>query len=101
MAKMTTLTQFVEEQLTRFEIPETEKNISKFRIKFTRALKEMGLWDNAETKLIGRKHTKVFSDEVLQHLYKKVEPYLLKQSPINIEAATATDQYLCEPGLQP
>lgn len=85
MPKLTTLTEFVEEQLTRFDIPNTEKNHNKLRIKFTRTLKELGIWDTAETKLIGRKHTKVFTYKQLQQLYSKVEPYLLKHSNINTE----------------
>ena len=85
MENYTTLTQFIEEQCTRFEIPNTEKNQRKLRIKFTRTLKELGIWDNAESKLIGRKHTKVFTPQQLQQLYSKVESYLLKHSDIDIE----------------
>lgn len=81
----TTLTQFIEEQLTKFQITNTEKNQNKLRIKFTRTLKDLNLWDNAETRLIGRKHTKVFTHRQLQMLYSKVEPYLLKLSSINKE----------------
>lgn len=85
MENYTTLTQFIEKQCTRFEIPNTEKNQRKLRIKFTRVLKKLGIWDNAESKLIGRKHTKVFTHEQLQELYRKVESYLLKHSDIDIE----------------
>ena len=85
MENYTTLTQFIEEQCTRFEIPNTEKNQRKLRIKFTRVLKKLGIWDNAESKLIGRKHTKVFTPQQLQQLYSKVESYLLKHSNIDIE----------------
>jgi len=85
MENYTTLTQFIEEQCTKFEIPNTEKNQRKLRIKFTRTLKKLGIWDNAESKLIGRKHTKVFTHQQLQQLYNKVEPYLLKHSDIDIE----------------
>jgi hypothetical protein len=89
MPRLTTLTEFVEEQLTRFNIPETEKNHNKLRIKFTRTLKELGIWDEADTKLIGRKLTKVFTNQQLQQLYIKVEPYLLKRSKIDIEKLQA------------
>lgn len=81
----TTLTEFVEEQLTKFDIPNNEKNHNKLRIKFTRTLKELEIWDKAETKLIGRKHTKVFTHQQLQMLYAEVEPYLLKNSNIDKE----------------
>ncbi|HHT7796561.1 TPA: hypothetical protein ACT2H1_002183 [Streptococcus suis] len=89
MLRLTTLTEFVEEQLTKFDIPDTEKNHNKLRIKFTRTLKELGIWDDAETKLIGRKHTKVFTNKQLQRLYNEVEPYLLKNSKIDIEELEA------------
>lgn len=85
MTQYTTLSQFVEEQLTRFEIPDTEKNQNKLRIKFTRELKKLGMWDSAKTKLIGRKHTKVFTPQNFQILYNGVEPYLLKLSNIDTE----------------
>lgn len=89
MLRHTTLTEFVEEQLTKFDIPDTEKNHNKLRIKFTRTLKKLGIWDKAETKLIGRKHTKVFTEMQLQQLYNKVEPYLLKHSDIDEEELEA------------
>jgi len=86
MIQYTTLTQFVDEQLTTFKIPNNEKNQNKLRIKFTRTLKKMGLWDNAKTKLIGRKITKVFTVHELYQLYQEVEQYLVKRSPaINME----------------
>ncbi|MEI4356090.1 hypothetical protein [Streptococcus suis] len=85
MLRLTTLTEFVEEQLTKFDIPNTEKNHNKLRIKFTRTLKDLGIWNEAETKLIGRKHTKVFTHLQLQQLYSEVEPYLLKHSKIDLE----------------
>lgn len=92
MTRYTTLTQFIDEQLTRFEIPDTEKNQMALRIKFTRTLQELNIWDNAETQLIGRKHTKVFTAEQLQTLYYKVEPYLLKRSNIDQEELKAYRQ---------
>lgn len=84
MANKTTLTQFVAEQIERFEINENPKTINKIRIKCTRVLKELGMWDNAETKLIGRKKTKVFSQDQLAKLYSVIEPYLIKISNIDL-----------------
>lgn len=84
MANKTTLTQFVAEQIERFEIDDNPKTINKIRIKCTRVLKELGMWDNAETKLIGRKKTKVFSEEQLSKLYSVIEPYLIKISNIDL-----------------
>ena len=85
----TTLSEFVDQQMTKFGIEKNEKNYSKLRIKFTRVLKELDLWDQAETKLIGKKYTKVFSRQQLIALYNEVEPYLLKQSNIDIEKLEA------------
>ncbi|WP_438837820.1 hypothetical protein [Streptococcus pluranimalium] len=39
--------------------------------------------------MIGRKHTKVFTNQQLQHLYVEVEPYLLKHSDIDEEELEA------------
>ena len=85
MNDYTTLTEFVKKQMTKFGIEETEKNFSKLRIKCTRVLKDLNIWDQAETKLIGKKHTKVFSRQQLIALYNEVESYLLKHSDIDIE----------------
>lgn len=84
MANKTTLTQFVEEQIERFSIENNPKNINKIRIKCTRVLKDLNLWDSAETKLIGRKKTKVFSQDQLAKLYSVIEPYLIKISNIDL-----------------
>ena len=83
MAIKTTLTQFVEEQIERFSIDDNPKTINKIRIKCTRVLKDLNLWDNAETKLIGRKQTKVFDSDQLSKLYSEIEPYLIKISNID------------------
>lgn len=84
MNSYTTLSEFVDQQMTKFGIEKNEKNYSKLRIKFTRVLKELDLWDQAETKLIGKKHTKVFNRQQLIALYNEVESYLLKHSNIDI-----------------
>lgn len=89
MNDYTTLSEFVEQQMTKFGIEKNEKNFSKLRIKFTRVLKDLKIWDQAETKLIGKKHTKVFSRQQLIALYNEVESYLLKHSNIDIEKLEA------------
>ncbi|HEL1593703.1 hypothetical protein [Streptococcus suis] len=100
MLRLTSLTEFVEEQMTKFEIPHTEKNLNKIRIKCTRVLKELDIWQNAKIELRGRNQTKVFTDQELQLLYTKIELYLLKFSDINIEELQAYrrqyEQYLEE-----
>ena len=85
MARYTTLTDYVNTQIEKFDIPDTEKNRNKLRIKFTRTLQELGYWDTAEKKVIGRNETRLFTDEQLNQLSIKVEPYLLKQSNVDAE----------------
>lgn len=85
MTKKTTLTQFVQEQIERFGIEETPKTINKIRIKCTRVLKDLKIWDNADTQLIGRKQTKVFDRKQLEILYREIEPYLLNLSNIDLD----------------
>lgn len=85
MPRYTTLTDFVNTQIEKFEIPNTEKNRNKLRIKFTRELQRLGYWDTAEKKVIGRNETRLFTDEQLNQLSIEVEPYLLKQGNVDIE----------------
>jgi ElaB/YqjD/DUF883 family membrane-anchored ribosome-binding protein len=85
MPKYTTLTDYVNTQIEKYDIPDTEKNRSKLRIKFTRELKRLRYWDTAEKKVIGRNETRLFTDEQLNQLSIEVEPYLLKQGNVNTE----------------
>lgn len=85
MPRYTTLTDYVNTQIEKYDIPDTEKNRSKLRIKFTRELKRLRYWDTAEKKVIGRNETRLFSDQQLNDLSIEVEPYLLKQGNIDIE----------------
>ena len=85
MARYTTLTDYVNTQIEKYDIPDTEKNRSKLRIKFTRELKRLRYWDTAEKKVIGRNETRLFTDEQLNQLSIEVEPYLLKQGNVDIE----------------
>lgn len=81
MTQYTTLTQFIDEQCTKLDLPKNEKTLIKIRAKFTRTLKELGIWDKAETKIIDRSRTKVFTNKELYKLHKAVTPYLLKLLP--------------------
>ena len=85
MARYTTLTDYVNTQIEKYDIPDTEKNRSKLRIKFTRELQKLEYWENAEKKVIGRNETRLFTDEQLNQLSIKVEPYLLKQGNVDKE----------------
>lgn len=85
MPRYTTLTDYVNTQIEKFDIPDTEKNRNKLRIKFTRTLQELGYWDTAEKRVIGRNETRLFTNEQLNNLSTEVEPYLLKQGNVDTE----------------
>ena len=85
MPRYTTLTDYVNTQIEKYDIPDTEKNRSKLRIKFTRELQKLRYWETAEKKVIGRNETRLFTDEQLNQLSIKIEPYLLKQGNVDIE----------------
>ena len=85
MPRYTTLTDYVNTQIEKYDIPDTEKNRSKLRIKFTRELQRLRYWDTAEKKVIGRNETRLFTDEQLNQLSIEVEPYLLKQGNVDID----------------
>lgn len=85
MARYTTLTDYVNTQIEKFDIPDTEKNRNKLRIKFTRTLQALGYWNTAEKRVIGRNETRLFTNEQLNHLSTEVEPYLLKQGNVDTE----------------
>lgn len=85
MPRYTTLTDYVNTQIEKYDIPDTEKNRSKLRIKFTRELQRLRYWDTAEKKVIGRNETRLFTDEQLNQLSIEVEPYLLKQGNVDTE----------------
>lgn len=77
----TTLTQFIDEQCTKLNLKKDQKTLMKMRTKFVRTLKELGIWDKAETRLIDRSKTKVFTNAQLYELHQAVRPYLLKLLP--------------------
>ncbi|HEL0415123.1 TPA: hypothetical protein TUM69_001655 [Streptococcus equi subsp. zooepidemicus] len=78
--KVKTLADFIEDVIQKYEIRET-KNIRKtLRAKFFRELTNMGEWEKAKSRTIGRNRTRVFQYEVLDKLEKKCQKYLIKQS---------------------
>lgn len=93
MKRYTTLTDFINTQLERFDISDTEKNQIKLRAKFTRTLKKLGYWDSAKKEVIGRNETRLFTDEQLAELANEVEPYLLKKGNVDSEEL---EEYLQE-----
>ena len=83
MEKLQTLSDFIEEQITSFELSDTNKIKNKLRTKFTRTLKELDFWDNAKTQIFGRNKTKVFTQSQLNQLYEQEKNYLTKLSNID------------------
>lgn len=57
-----TLTNFIQEQIYNFGLQDTLDVEKKLRQKFTRTLKELKIWQNAEKRLIG-KNTLGFSQK--------------------------------------
>ena len=51
-----TLTNFIQEQIYNFGLQDTLDVEKKLRQKFTRTLKELKIWQNAEKRLIGKKY---------------------------------------------
>ena len=81
MERYTTLSQFIDEQCTKLNLPKDAKTLMKIRNKFTRTLKQLGIWEEAETKVIDRSKTKIFTNTQLYQLHHAVRPYLLKLLP--------------------
>lgn len=78
-----TLTTYIEDIFTNYEIEYTKKNFNAVRIKFERELKRLNLWDNAEQKLIGKKITRLFHYLDLKKVEVISRDYLLKKSKID------------------
>lgn len=78
-----TLTTYIEDIFTNYEIEYTKKNFSAIRIKFERELKRLNLWENAEQKLIGKKITRLFHYLDLKKVEVISRDYLLKKSKID------------------
>lgn len=78
-----TLTTYIEDIFTNYEIEYTKKNFNAIRIKFERELKRLNLWENAEQKLIGKKITRLFHYLDLKKVEVISRDYLLKKSKID------------------
>jgi hypothetical protein len=74
------LTEFIEEQMTLYQIENNKKNFSKIYKKCQRTLISLGFWDKAELRLIGKSKTKHFEKEVIEKLKKETAEYFLKLS---------------------
>lgn len=78
-----TLTTYIEDIFTNYEIEYTKKNFNAIRIKFERELKRLDKWNNAEQKLIGKKITRLFNYLDLKKVEVNSRDYLLKKSKID------------------
>lgn len=78
-----TLTTYIEDIFTNYEIEYTKKIFNAIRIKFERELKRLNLWENAEQKLIGKKITRLFHYLDLKKVEVISRDYLLKKSKID------------------
>jgi putative uncharacterized protein orf8 len=74
------LTEFIEEQMTLYQIENNKKNFSKIYKKCQRTLISLGFWDKAELRLVGKSKTKHFEKEVIEKLKKETAAYFLKLS---------------------
>lgn len=74
------LTEFIEKQMTLYQIENNKKNFSKIYKKCQRTLISLGFWDKAELRLVGKSKTKHFEKEVIEKLKKETAEYFLKLS---------------------
>ena len=74
------LTEFIEKQMTFYQIENNEKNFRKIYRKCQRTLISLGFWEKAETKLVVKSKTKVFNKNEIETLKKVTTEYFLKLS---------------------
>lgn len=74
------LTEFIEEQMTLYNIENNKKNFSKIYKKCQRTLISLGFWDNAEIRLVGKSKTKFFYKNAIDKLKEATADYFLKLS---------------------
>lgn len=74
------LTEFIEKQMTLYQIENNEKNVRKIYRKCQRTLIALGFWEKAETKLVVKNKTKVFNENEIETLKKATALYFIKLS---------------------
>lgn len=92
---MITLTQFLENELRKHNLPVTKKNLENLRSRYRLQLDRLNLWDTAEKKLIGRSITRLFNEEDLTNIAhsKEIQQYMEKLTQkIAIEKSGLTKQ---------
>lgn len=78
-----TLIDFVEKQMTLYNIEKNEINRKKIYKKCQRELEKLEFWQNAPTIIVGRNKTKTFNLGQINILKYKTENYFLKLSPFD------------------
>lgn len=74
------LTQFIEEQMTVYQIENNKKNFSKIYKKCQRTLISLDFWDKAELRLVKKSKIKFFNKNEIETLKKATAEYFLKLS---------------------
>ena len=74
------LTEFIEEQMTLYQIENNEKKFSKIYKKCQRTLISLGFWEKAETRIVKKSKTKFFNENEIERLKKATAEYFLKLS---------------------
>lgn len=74
------LTEFIEKQMTLYNIENNKKNFSKIYKKCQRTLISLGFWDKAEIRLVGKSKTKFFKKEEIEKLKEATADYFFKLS---------------------
>lgn len=91
-----TLRTFIDDMLNLCNMENNSENVKKFRVKFTRELKKMGIWETAPEIIQGKNSTKVFSQQQLDLLKANLFNYLAKQSRLNVKKLTKIAQETIE-----
>ena len=74
------LTEFIEKQMTFYQIENNKKNFSKIYKKCQRTLISLGFWDKAELRLVKKSKTKFFNKNEIETLKNATAEYFLKLS---------------------
>ena len=74
------LTEFIEKQMTLYQIENNKKNFSKIYKKYQRTLISLDFWEKAETRIVKKSKTKFFNENEIETLKKATAEYFLKLS---------------------
>lgn len=78
-----TLNEFIENQMTLYNIKKDEKNKIKIYKKCQRTLTDLGFWQSAEIIPVGKTKAKIFTPNQINELKKATSSYFLKLSNYN------------------